>query len=265
MTRMGFAVLLLWLFAIEVLHARILNGYGAQLADNKHCLENLRLLLMGNDSLSSDQRRRLKSKVADLIDFVSLYEITEETIRQLKIVSPGIFGLGDSLRDKQGRATDIYIKLVHKDRSRIPLPGANFLWQNAYDEDLSVSEFGAQSASIEVWIDCNALMFLSHELGHVIYIVPNLARYVDFYNYAYSRMTDISYVGHKHEDPSGKSADNFVKQFYSDWKAYRRMSGIKLESPLSRLATIKKELKNEIVRSEEVATRSKPVAPLDAH
>ena len=88
MTRIGFAVLLLWLFAIEVLHARILNGYGAKLNDNKQCLENLRLLLTGNDSLSADQRRRLKSKVADLIDFISLYEITEETIRQLKIVSP---------------------------------------------------------------------------------------------------------------------------------------------------------------------------------
>jgi len=265
MTRIGFAVLLLWLFAIEVLHARILNGYGAKLNDNKQCLENLRLLLTGNDSLSADQRRRLKSKVADLIDFISLYEITEETIRQLKIVSPRIFGLSDSLRDKQGRPTDIYIKLVHEDRSRIPLAGANFLWQHAYDKDLSVSEFGDQSASIEVWVDCNALMFLSHELGHVIYIIPNLATYVDFYNYAYSRTTNISYVGHKHQDPSGKSADSFVKQLHSDWKEYRRLSGIKLESPLSRLATIKKDLKNEIVRSEELTTRSKPVAPLDAH
>src|SRR5688572_28052794 len=95
MSRMGVAALLLWLFAIEVLHARILNGYGSQLANNKQCLENLRLLLLGNDSLSSEQRRLVKSKVADLIDFISLHEITEETIRQLKIVSPRIFGLGD--------------------------------------------------------------------------------------------------------------------------------------------------------------------------
>ena len=211
MTRIGFAALLLWLFAIEVLHARILNGYGTQLTNNKQCLENLRLMLLGNDSLSAEQRRRVKSKIADLIDFISLYEITEEAIRQLKIVSPTIFHLSDSLKDKQGRPTDIYIKLVHEERSRIPLAGANFLWQHAYDKDLSVSEFGTQTASIEVWVGCNALMLLSHELGHVIYIVPNLATYVAFYNHAYWQVEDISYVGHKHQDSSGKSADNFTE------------------------------------------------------
>jgi hypothetical protein len=152
MTRIGFTAMLLWLFAIEVLHARILNGYVTQLTNNKQCLENLRLMLLGKDSLSTEQRRRVKSKITDLIDFISLYEITEEAIRQLKIVSPKIFYLSDSLKDKQGRPTDIYIKLVYEERSRIPLAGANFLWQHAYDKDLSVSEFGAQTASIEVWI-----------------------------------------------------------------------------------------------------------------
>jgi hypothetical protein len=264
-TRTGLVALLLWLFAIEDLHARILNGYGAHLNNNKQCLENLRLMLLGSDSLSSDQRRRLKSKIADLIEFISLYEITEEAIRQLKIVSPKTFCLSDSLKDKQGRLTDIYIKLVHKERSRIPLAGANFLWQHAYDKDLSVSEFGSQTASIEVWIGCNALLLLSHELGHLFYIVPNLAIYVAFYNHAYSQAEDINYVGHKHQDSSGKSADNFMKQFYSDWKAYRRLGGLKLESTSLRLAAIKKQLKNEMVGWENLAIRNRPVAPLDTH
>jgi hypothetical protein len=263
-TRTGFAALLLWLLTMADIHARILNGYGTQLTNSKQCLENLRLMLLGNDSLSSDQRRRVKSKIAGLIDFISLYEITEEAIRQLKMVSPRIFYLSDSLKDKQGRPTDIYIKLVHEERSRIPLAGANFLWQHAYDKDLSVSEFGAQTASIEVWIGSNALLLLSHELGHVIYIVPNLATYVAFYNHAYWQVEDISYVGHKHQDLSGKSADNFMKQFYSDWRTYRRLGGIKLESPSLRLAAIKKQLKNEMVGWENLAIRNKPAAPLDA-
>jgi hypothetical protein len=263
MTRIGFATLLLLLLAIEDLHGRILNGYGTHLTNNKQCLENLRLMLLGNDSLSSEQRRQVKSKIADLIDFISLYEITEDAIRQLKIVSPMIFHLSDSLKDKQGRPTDIYIKLVHEGRSRIPLAGASFLWQHAYDKDLSVSEFGTQTASIEVWIGSNALLLLSHELGHVIYIVPNLAIYVAFYNHAYWQVENISYVGHKHQDSSGKSADNFMKQFYSDWRTYRRLGGIKLESPLLRFAAIKKQLKNEMVGWENLAIRNKPVAPLD--
>jgi hypothetical protein len=221
--------------------------------------------LLGNDSLSSEQRRQVKSKIADLIDFISLYEITEDAIRQLKIVSPMIFHLSDSLKDKQGRPTDIYIKLVREERSRIPLAGANLLWQHAYDKDLSVSEFGPQTASIEVWIGCKALLLLSHELGHVNYIVPNLAIYVAFYNHAYWHVEDISYVGHKHQDSSGKSADNFMKQFYSDWRTYRRLGGIKLESPLLRLAAIKKQLKNEMVGWENLAIKSKPAAPLDTH
>jgi hypothetical protein len=263
-TRMGFAVLLLWLFAIEVLNARILNGYGPELINTRQCLENLKLLLLKNDSLSSEQRRQLKSKIAHLIDYISLHDITEETIRQLKAVSPGIFGLGDGLRDRQGRPTDIYIKLAHEDRSRMPLAGANFLWQHSQDKDLSVSEYGDQSASIEIWVSCNTLLLLSHELGHVIYIIPNLATYVDFYNFAYARMKDITYIGHKYQDPSGKSAEAFAKQFYSDWKTYRRLTGVKIESPLSRLTAIKKYLKNEIVSRENLAFRNKPAAPLDA-
>jgi hypothetical protein len=265
MTRIGLAALLMWLLSIEDLHARSLNGYETHLTNNKQCLENLRLMLLGNDSLSSEQRRRVKSKIADLIDFISLYQITEEAIRQLKIVSPRIFYLSDSLKDKRGRPTDVYVKLVHEERSRIPLAGANFLWQHAYDKDLSVSEFGTQTASIEVWIDCNVLLLLSHELGHVTYIVPNLATYVAFYNHAYWQVEDISYVGHKHQDSSGKSADNFTKQFYSDWRAYRRLGGIKLESPSLRLAAIKKQLKDEMGGWENLAIRNKPAVPLDTH
>jgi hypothetical protein len=265
MTRIGFAALLLWLLAIEDLHARILNGYGTQLINNKQCLENLRLMLLGNDSLSAEQRRRVKSKIADLIDFISLYEVTEEAIRQLKMVSPMIFHVSDSLKDKQGRLTDIYIKLVHKERSRIPLEGANFLWQHAYDKDLSVSEFGTQTASIEVWIGCNALLLLSHELGHVTYIVPNLASYVAFYNQAYSQVKDISNVGHRHQDPSGKLADLIMRQFYKDWRTYRKLGRITPQSLPLRLAAIKKQLKNEVVAWENLASRNKSGAPLNAH
>jgi len=263
LTIMRFVALILWLFAIDDLQARILNGYGTQLADNKQRLENLRLMLLGNDNLSFEQRKELKSKIADLIDFISLFEITEEAIRQLKLVSPRIFHLSNSLRDKQGRPTDVYVKLVRKERSRLPLEGANFLWQHAYDKDLSVSEFGNQTASIEVWLSCNALLLLSHELGHVTYIVPNLATYVDFYKHAYSRVEDISSVGHEQQDPSGKSANNFMKMFHSDWKEYRRLGGIKLKSPLLQLAVIGKQLKNQAVPLENVAVRNQPVAPWD--
>lgn len=263
LARMGFAALLLWLFAIEALHARLLNGYGGQIASNKQSLENLRMMLLGSDSLSPDQRRQLKSKIAALVDFISLYEITEEAIDQLRTVSPKIFLASDAVRDKRGRRTDIYVKLVHKERSRLPLEGANFLWQHANDKDLSVSEFGNRTASIEVWINCNAVLLLSHELGHVIYIVPNLATYVDFYKSAYARVGDITYVGHKYQDPSGKSADNFMMQFRNDLREYRRLGGVKLESPLSRLVAIRKQLRTETVGWGNVATRKKPLAQLD--
>jgi len=265
LTRMRFAVLLLWLFALDDLHARILNGYGAHVVEHKQQLENLRLTLLGNNNLPSSQRKQLKAKIAALIDFIALHEITEEAIRQLKVVSPKIFQVSDRLRDKLGRPTDVYIKLVRRERSRLPLEGANFLWQHAYDKDLTVSEFGNQTATIEVWLGSNALLLLSHELGHVTYIVPNLATYVDFYKHAYWGVADIHYVGHEHQDRSGKSANNFMKQYYADLREYRRLGGIKLKSPLLQMAAIKKQLKNEMGRWENLAFRSQPVAPLDAH
>jgi hypothetical protein len=58
----------------------------------------------------------------------------------------------DNLKDKRGRITDIYVKLIPREKATTPLMGASFFLQNKDDRDAHNSRYGPHSVSIEIWI-----------------------------------------------------------------------------------------------------------------
>jgi hypothetical protein len=173
---------------------------------------------------------------------IVLYELTEELIYQLKVISPRIYSQSDTLRDKQGRPTDIYVKLIPKDSSRVKLAAASYVWQAAFDKDLSFSEYGQRSASIEIWMCDRALFLFGHELGHINYIIPHLASYTNFYKNTYVPQSKLSYVGHNRFDVSGRSADLFHAMLFQDRKEFLMHGGVRPKSPLALIIPIKREI-----------------------
>lgn len=210
--------------------ARIKNGYSRQIQATRSALRNLKLQLTTRSDISRVERRSLEANIQGLISYISCYELTEELIARMKRISPAIFWDIENIKDKKGRPTDVYVKLVPDERARINLKAASFLNQ-ADDRDASCSEYGPFSVSVEVCISDNSLFLLSHEFGHIKYIVPNLATYKEFYNKLYGRAKsfNLPYIGHGHRDESGRAARQFEKIYRRDYVNYRKNFGSELQ------------------------------------
>jgi hypothetical protein len=222
-----------------------MNGYEPQIQNNRIALQKLRTLLLEKKQMSVAQRVRVKSEIENLTNYVCYYELTEALIHQLRIVSPNIFYEADNLEDKRGRPTDIYVKLIPKELARIGLEAASFFAQASVDEDANHSVYGDYSVAVDIWFCNNVLFLLSHELGHIKYIVPNLATYCKFYNrHYYKEKVNLDRIGHLRFDPSGKCAKIFERRFVEDLKSYSKNMGKRPEDFFSLMARIKKSMRN---------------------
>ena len=227
------------------LFGKIKNGYEARLEDARASLQSLNLLLLEGKKLSPADRLLVRSKIENLVEYLSLYELTDEFIRQLKIVVPVMFTELDNIKDKRGRFTDIYVRLIPEGKSRIPLTAASFFQQMGDDEDANVSHYGIYSVSVDILIVNNALLLLSHELGHIKHIVPNLAEYSKFYNWCYKKpVSGNSYIGHSASDLSGQQSHIFERRFLEEQKIYFKHGGRKPMSLFPLLTQIRKNTKN---------------------
>ena len=229
---------------VHHLFAKIKNGYESQLEDSRLSLRSLNLLLLEDRKMSPFARLQLKSKMDFLIDHISFYELTDEFIRQFKILAPVMFTELDNIKDKRGRLTDIYIRLVPVEKSRIPLSAASFFQSMKDDEDANVSHYGPFSVSVDIVMVHNALFLLSHELGHIKHIVPNLAEYSKFYNWRYSNLKTHDSMGHSPNDLSGKESHIFERRFIEEQKTYYNHGGKKPMSLFPLLTQIRKNTKN---------------------
>ncbi len=229
---------------VHHLFAKIKNGYESQLEDSRSSLRSLNLLLLEDRKISPFARLQLKSKMDFLIDHISFYELTDEFIRQFKILAPVMFTELDNIKDKRGRLTDIYIRLVPVEKSKIPLNAASFFRSMKDDEDANVSHYGPFSVSVDIVMVHNALFLLSHELGHIKHIVPNLAEYSKFYNWRYSTTKTNDSMGHSPNDLSGKESHIFERRFLEEQKTYYNHGGKKPMSLFPLLTQIRKNTKN---------------------
>ena len=222
--------------------ARIKNGYDRQIQATKSALHSIKLRLADASELSVEAQRALETEMRRLISYVSCYELTEELIVRLKTISPSIFWDVENITDKKGRATDVYIKLVPDDLTRINLKAASFVKQLVGDVDASCSEHGPFSVSVDICIRQNSLFLLCHELGHIKYIIPNLAAYKLFYRKAYgqAKYVNLSFIGHGHRDKSGLIARQFEKMYRADMARYKQNREGELQGFVSMYSRLKK-------------------------
>jgi len=218
------------------LFGKIKNGYERHIQSNKEYLQVLNSLLTENSDLSASQRRDLKSRIDSVVNYILCYEITQDLIDQLRIISPDIFYEIDGITDKRGRPTDVYIKLITREQATIPYQGATYFMQASDDEDRPYSEYGEGTISIKMFVLC-------HELGHAKYVVPNLATYTLFYKRHYRNVQgNPEYIGHDLRDLSGKSALSFESRFRKDYTNYLSSGGDRLESTLTLMHKIRKTI-----------------------
>jgi len=226
-----------------IVFGKIKNGYESQLKNSEEALQKLHAMLQDNSELSGAQRRKIKSRIEDMEDHILYYHLTEELLHQLKIVSPDIHSEMDTIKDKKGRATDVYVKVIPLEQATIDLEGATFFSQASGDEDKSTSEYGEGTISIRILITSNLIVVLCHELGHVKHIVPNLAHYMKFHKIHYAHL-NFWYMGHDIDDRSGVSAEAYESKFRKDYALYLRDGGMRFESAISRLHRFRKNFQH---------------------
>jgi hypothetical protein len=238
------------LFAILIfvpsLYGEIKNGYGKEINDSIVSLRSLYVLLV-NEKLSDQQKRLIRKRIRTIQNYLSCYELTDILLNKFKIVAPSVYNEIDSIKDSQGRSTDVYVKFVPRGQSRAHRGGTTFIAQAADDKNALLSEYGERTVSVEICISHNALFVLSHELGHIKYIVPNLARYIDFYRANYpGGILNCAALGHNAKDRSGWIAIIFERRFQKDHKNYLAKSGNRGgDSAILVMAGIRKKMKEE--------------------
>lgn len=256
----SFLFIALFVISFGHLFGKIRNGYEAKLQRTKESLEKLRSQLLEGNALSFEQRRNVKAEIKKLVNYISCYELTEELIAQFKMLSPDLYDEMDTIQDRRNRITDIFIKLIPKEEAIIRLEATTSFSHMSDDEDAHRSEYGEFSVAVNIWIEQHSLQLLYHELGHIRYVVPNLASYFKFYK-RYYRMpvASASYIGHHVKDKSGKSAVALERRFVVDRAHYNRKSGKKIEGTLWAMQRIRKsnrQLETPASREELFTVRS---------
>lgn len=222
-------ILFIFLYQPGLLRAEIKNGYEIELEETRQSLENINTMIKMEGRNNRERMIKLKKYLIKLKKIEARQSIysdkTRKLLLQLKEIDPTLFSEIDSIKDKKGNSTDVYVKVVPLNKGQ-EIHGSTNLDQYNFDEDMYSSNYGIKIASVIV-ADCfRSIFLLAHELGHVKYQVPNLAEYFNFYFKTY-RNSVQSKKGHARADQSGMSADETVKSFTQLYVSYRQSKNSK--------------------------------------
>lgn len=237
----------LWMaftLAINVSAGKIKNGYESGIVAARESIKVLHSQL--KLPITASQRRKVESSIRKVTTYIVFYELTESLLEQFHTIAPEIYGELDSIKDRLGRETDVYVEFIPEERARIMAWGVTNVAHKFNDNDAYASVHGDYTVSIKIWTVNNALEVLAHELGHVKYQVPHLSAYMEYYKASYKLGTcDPNYVGHDVNDISGRTAIKFAKRyrkmFYQYWKDGRSH----FPSPASLVGIVKRSLQKD--------------------
>ena len=184
----------------------IKNGYAGELNQWNHQVKGIRLALQST-KINSNQRPMLKK----VLKYTKMYrdelrenfDKTEKLLSELKYYDPNLFETVNGIRDREGNQTNVYVKVIDNYGDKDGVYGSTNLNQSTSNEHVYSSCHGDYSVLVKVASGPRALTLLVHEFGHVLYQVPNLASYVEYYNQVYKKDGyKTKAQGHHPSDPS---------------------------------------------------------------
>jgi hypothetical protein len=206
-------------------YGELRNGYTDGINSARVSLKVLYSLLHNDTKMNAAQKKAIEARLKDVLNYITAYELTETLLAQFRLIAPQLYDQIDTIKDRRGRMTDVYIKFIPGEQANVQAWGVTGITQVTGDPDACLSEYGESTVSVKIWIVPKALVVLSHELGHIKYVVPNLARYVEYHVRNYRPgTTESNHVGHNPNDASGESAEIFEKkilgklrQLFKEW------------------------------------------------
>lgn len=235
--------------------ADIKNGYAVGINTALASLKVCSSVLREDKHLPPHKRKALEATVRRLVKYITYYEVTENLLKQFKVISPELYDEVDKIKDRNGEVTHVYIKFIPEDEASLAAWGVTRIAQAPGNANTYISEYGERSVSIKVWAVSQALLVLAHEFGHVKYIVPNLARYRDYHMKNYPECsTESNHVGHNPGDQSGRSAVGFEKRFKASYSShYLKKDVFQKDSPPVLVNKIRKNILSSMVSDMPIA------------
>ena len=221
----------------------IKNGYEQDVVQMRASLRRQWALLHVNNNFTLHQRRKIEHGIDSLVNNISNFELTENLLKQFKVISPDLYAEIDTLKDINGRNVNVFVKFIPVNETKIKAWGTTYMSEIKKDKNAFCSEYGMNTVSVKIWIVNKALFVLAHELGHVKHQVPHFAKYMEYYKNNYLlQIYQRASLGHNSKDPSGKSAMEYVKRFRKEYIYFLKEKKEKPQTPLMLMTRIKRDL-----------------------
>ena len=200
------------LLLVSTVSGKIINGYASGINTARASMRKLDSLILFDSNLSTPEKNKMKEYLYRQREFVLFHELTESLLVQFRMISPEIYNRVNSLQDANERGVDVYVKFVPMEQINGSIAGGTNVPMG--EGDAYSSNYGLNTVSVQIVIGNDALSLLAHEFGHVIYQVPNIVTYREFYRVHYLlNIPDSEEIGHHNMDPSGQKAFEFQKKF----------------------------------------------------
>lgn len=222
-------LILLVVLACSILtaYAEVINGFKQKkllLERDIHYLQES--IQNGIDNNSSRKlKNQLKKLKKEYIIVNKKYSETEELIKTFAEVDSELFGLVSEVTNAEGTLTNIIVRYVSRVSKEFSYYTRKYYIANAYTsvgqakigEHICSSLYGANTVTITIGYGCNELLALGHEFAHVLYIVPHLKEYIDFWN-RNQKFCD----GHNESDPSYFIINSIEDHFKENYISYMK-------------------------------------------
>ena len=238
---------------------KVKNGYALHVEHARESLKALQTLLDETVEVSNAQRKLAEARIKTLVNYISYFELTEDLLLQFRLVAPDLYNEIDSIKDRQGRSTDVFVKFIAPEQAKVQAWGITNISFVPEDADMYKSEYGNGTVSVKIWIVSRALLVLAHEFGHIKYQVPNLASYKGYYENTYRPgVVEPNWIGHDYEDLSGRSADIYAKRFIKEYSFCLKNGSVRPQSPVALREVIRKRVYELLVKNRVLATSQLP-------
>ena len=218
-------------------HASVENGFLREKLILEKQIRNNKSLL--NDETDTKTFRKIERNITQL---QKKYETvnkkfteTQELLSSLEFIDPKLYAQVSSITNAEGTLTNVYVRYVSRTSKEYTSLASDHFKADAYtgvrqsadNENVCSSYYGTNTISITIGYGCDERLALGHEFAHVLYVVPNLNKYMDYW----SRNNDFC-SGHSLSDPSYAFLESVEQNFKIRYNEY--LKGVK-DKGLSKL------------------------------
>jgi len=233
------------LCSILSVQADVMNAFYREKLILERDIKKIEVLMQETPDKKSarDLEKQLKKLQKQYAIVMKNYSDTQELIKTIAIVDPELFANVSAITNAEGTLTNVYVRFVSRVSEEFTYFTRRFYTADAYtsvrpakdDEHVCTSLSGTNTITITIGYGCNEIQALGHEFAHVMYIVPNLKEYMNYWNRNQNFCN-----GHSKSDPSYFIITPIEDSFQRNYMDYMKREKSN-NTPMEHIASIRND------------------------